>query len=230
VSAARPLRLLLGEALRDEAEVRRRRARVATLFSYVVDHDLGFAPNPYDGFCTLVHCKFGGVGGQPNIVELAEEEDWGLGSGGQSKQSAGNGKIIYLMRVDEKLAFPQYLQDARFQGRADCIDRGLGNKFALVSWTYFYFGKNALSVSELPSAVVPTLLKKGIGFRRDLPEATLNRLTAWFSRTYEIGMHGDPCASSRETLQLHKRRTSRSSRPGPLTVLRSTRSLGGPCG
>ena len=23
------------------------------LFSYVVDHDLGFAPNPFGGFCTL---------------------------------------------------------------------------------------------------------------------------------------------------------------------------------
>ena len=59
---------------------------MASLFSYVVDHDLGFAPNPLDGFCTLVHCKFGGAGGPVNIVELAEEQDWVLGSGGQSEQ------------------------------------------------------------------------------------------------------------------------------------------------
>jgi hypothetical protein len=26
------------------------------LFSYVVDHDLGIAPNPVCGLCTLAHC------------------------------------------------------------------------------------------------------------------------------------------------------------------------------
>jgi hypothetical protein len=28
---------------------------VTKSFSYVVDHDTGFAPNSYNGFCTLVH-------------------------------------------------------------------------------------------------------------------------------------------------------------------------------
>jgi hypothetical protein len=46
---------------------------VATLFSYVVDHDLGFAPNPASGYCTLVHCKFEGKSGRRNIVELAKQ-------------------------------------------------------------------------------------------------------------------------------------------------------------
>jgi hypothetical protein len=183
---------------------------MVSLFSYVVDHDLGFAPNPYDGFCTLVHCKFGGTWGKPNIVELADEQDWILGSGGQSKRSAGNGKIIYLMRVDQKLPFEKYLKDPRFQGRSDCFDGGDGNRFALVSWTYFYFGKNALSVAKLPSSLaVPNLLKKGIGFRRDLPEETINKLTAWFSRKYALGMHGDPCVSDSDTTQPCKRRTRR---------------------
>lgn len=43
----------------------------ASLFSYVVDHDLGFAPNPEGDYCTLVDCKFGGRAGHKNIVELA---------------------------------------------------------------------------------------------------------------------------------------------------------------
>ena len=175
---------------------------MASLFSYVVDHDLGFAPNPYDGFCTLVHCKFGGAGGPANIVEQAEEQDWVLGSGGQSKQSAGNGNLIYLMRVDEKLPFADYLTDARFQRRSDCIDRGFGNLFALVSRTYFYFGRNALPLSDLPASLaVPTLLKKGIGFRRDLPAEAVGELAAWFAQNYEIGMHGDPCVSHSTTIQ-----------------------------
>jgi hypothetical protein len=43
----------------------------ASLFSYVVDHDFGFAPNPKGDYYTLVHCKFGGRAGHKNIVELA---------------------------------------------------------------------------------------------------------------------------------------------------------------
>jgi hypothetical protein len=37
----------------------------------MLDHDLGFAPNPEGDYCTLVHCKFGGRAGHKNIVELA---------------------------------------------------------------------------------------------------------------------------------------------------------------
>lgn len=192
---------------------------MASLFSYVVDHDLGFAPNPYGGFCTLVHCKFGGTDGPANIVELAQKPDWVLGSGGQSKKSAGNGRIIYLMRVDEKLAFRKYLRDPRFKGRSDCVDHGDGNLFALVSWTYYYFGSNALYISELPSSLaVPRLFKKGPGFRRDLPERKIEQITAWFARTFEVGMHGDPCGSDSEEIEPRRRRTSRCI--GPATRIR----------
>lgn len=81
------------------------------LFSYVVDHDLGFAPNPYGGYCSLVHCKFGGAGGRRNIVEMASPGDWILGSGGAGPESAGVNRIVYLMRVDEKLSFSRFLAD-----------------------------------------------------------------------------------------------------------------------
>jgi len=64
------------------------------LFSYVVDHDHGYVPNPYDGVCTLFHCKYGGFHRRRNIVEMVEVDDWILGSGGSSKQSAGVNKII----------------------------------------------------------------------------------------------------------------------------------------
>ena len=170
-----------------------------SLFSYVVDHDLGFAPNPSSGFCTLVHCKFGGIGGKRNIVEMAEEGDWVLGSGGTSKLSAGTGKIIYLMRVDKKLDIKAFLADPRFQGRSDCFEQG--NKFALVSSTFYYFGKNAIPLVELPKSVAPpTLLKKGIGYRRDLSLAGIEALTNWFANHYQPGTHGDPCGSSDEPI------------------------------
>ena len=37
-----------------------------TLFSYVIEHDLGFAPNPFHGVCTLACCK-------PQIRKIAKD-------------------------------------------------------------------------------------------------------------------------------------------------------------
>jgi hypothetical protein len=178
---------------------------MATLFSYVIDHDLGFAPNPYSGYCTLVHCKFGGSGGRRNIVEMAKVGDWVMGTGGRNHDSAGNGKVIFLMRVDEIMPFGKFLRDPRFQGRRDCIDRGDGNKYALISRNYFYFGRNALTISELPKEfIAKDLEKKGPGFRRDYPPVLLHGLVRWFERDYEIGMHGDPCGSRNRSLKLRR--------------------------
>jgi hypothetical protein len=171
------------------------------LFSYVVDHDLGFAPNPGARFCTLVHCKFGGRTGKRNIVELAKVGDWIIGTGGRSKNSAGHGRIIYLMRVDEKLLFENFLSDRRFRGRRDCIDRGHGNRFALVSRHYFYFGKNAFKLSKLPADLAKDIAKKGPGFRSDFPGARLKRLVKWFRTRFETGVHGDHCASTSKSIK-----------------------------
>src|ERR1700730_2476069 len=88
------------------------------LFSYVVDHDRGYAPNPYFGFCTLCRCKFSK---QPqrhkdNIVELAQLGDWIIGTGGaNSQKSAGHGKLVYAMQVEEKLSGEQYYSMSCFR-------------------------------------------------------------------------------------------------------------------
>lgn len=179
------------------------------LFSYVVDHDLGFAPNPEGNYCTLVHCKFGGTSGRRNIVELARREDWVIGTGGLGKDSAGHGRIIYLMRVSRKVSFTKYLADPRFRGRRDCKNFGRGNKFALVSKRYFYFGKNAVAVSSLPKHLAVGLAKRGPGFRSDYPIEKLRELVKWFRKNYELGLHGDPCGAKRNALRVRKRACDR---------------------
>jgi hypothetical protein len=167
------------------------------LFSYVVDHDTGYAPNPADGYCTLVQCKYRPKGAvKKNIVEMAEVGDWILGTGGCGKKSAGHGTIIYLMRVDEKLSFDEYIRDGRFCKRSDVDNRD--NEFALVSVSYFYYGRNAVRICDLPKEIGDlvrnNLEKKGPGYRSDLPESTIELLVDWFSRNYEYGGHGDPVA------------------------------------
>jgi len=77
-----------------------------TVFSYVVEHDLGFAPNPFHGVCTLACCK-------PKIRKKAEVGDFILGTGATRPGLLGN--LTYWMRVDEILTFDDYWDDRRFR-------------------------------------------------------------------------------------------------------------------
>jgi hypothetical protein len=73
------------------------------LFSYIVTHDAGFAPNPFWGYCTLACCK-------PKIRKTAQKGDWIVGLSSKAKGH----KIIYAMRVEEILSHKDYFTDRRF--------------------------------------------------------------------------------------------------------------------
>jgi hypothetical protein len=165
------------------------------LFSYVLAYDEGFAPNPYGDFCTLVHCKFSSSG-RPNIVELAQVGDWVAGTGGVNYSSAGHGRLIYAMRVDEKLTLKQFSSDRRFAGRANnwALYARRTNRFALVSKHFFYFGEQAVDISRTPAGQLDhSFEKSGRGFRSDFSEAFIAEFALWLERTYPVGVHGDPC-------------------------------------
>jgi hypothetical protein len=176
-------------AMRAAEEAQREATR---LFSYVVDHDHGFAPHPFGGYCSLVECKHGS-GRFKNIVELAEEGDWVVGTGGVKRvESAGHGKIIYAMRVDQKICLGKYYADARFKERIDAHGRSpKKGRFALVSRHFFYYGRNAI---DIPSRYLAhPLEKKGPGFRSDFDQEFIDNFTTWLETTYRLGVHGQPC-------------------------------------
>jgi hypothetical protein len=78
--------------------------RVPTLFSYCVRYDGGSAPNPFGGVCTLVICK-------PAIRRVAQVGDWIVGTGSKvSPVGDTSGRMIYAMRVTEKLTMAEYDQ------------------------------------------------------------------------------------------------------------------------
>jgi hypothetical protein len=165
------------------------------LYSYVIDHDFGFAPNPFNGFCTLAKCKYR-KGKRKNIIELAQIGDWIAGTGGQSKLSAGNGKLIYAMRVDEKLTLPEYYQDIRFKGRSDNTldDADKADRFVLISEHYFYFGKNAIDIDRIPKKCLDVPFeKKGPNFKSNFNEDFMEDFIGWLEMNYTVGIHGPPC-------------------------------------
>lgn len=69
------------------------------VYMYVVDRDVGFAPNPFHGYCTLATCK-------PGIRSTAKVGDWIIGVGG--KRLSATGKCIFAMQVTEKIDFREY--------------------------------------------------------------------------------------------------------------------------
>lgn len=77
-----------------------------TTFAYTIEHDLGFAPNPFHGYCTLGCCK-------PKIRKKAQEGDIILGLGAVKPKLRGH--LCYWMRVDEILLFDEYWEDKRFR-------------------------------------------------------------------------------------------------------------------
>jgi len=162
-----------------------------TLFSYVVEHDTGLAPNPENNVCTLVYCKYKRrKSNHKNIVELAKKDDWIIGTGGKNKEkSAGHGTIIYIMRVDETLPFREYLR--RFPDRSYSKKHG---KNALVSHTFAYYGRQAILVEKIPGANLVHLEKKGPGFRNKLPPTFIRQLADWIHKQHPSGKIGEPCA------------------------------------
>ncbi len=175
------------------------------LYSYVVEHDNGFAPNPYFNVCSLAHCKFGKK--RKNIVEMANVDDWIIGTGGSSSRSAGKGKLVYAMRVDEKLSLKEYYKDKRFNSKKpnnSSFENSRGDnkskfkndiqRFVLLSSHYYYFGNKAVKIpTRFRNHKTCALEKKGPGYKSSFDEKYILNFVFWLEKNYSIGIIGVPC-------------------------------------
>jgi len=93
------------------------------IFTYVIEHDLGFAPNPFHGVLTLACCK-------PRIRNKAEIGDYVLGTGAALPKLRGF--LTYWMKVDEITTFDAYWDDQRFRHK----------KPAMFGTTLYRYGDN----------------------------------------------------------------------------------------
>jgi len=184
------------------------------LFTYIVAHDRGFAPNPFWGYCTLATCK-------PKIRNAAQKGDWIVGL---SPKALGN-KLVYAMKVEEKLTHDQYFNDPRFAAkkpepespdpkrkcgdnmyyRAKCnglyeqrksaihgaedFKRDTSSEYVLISAKdgFYYFGKDA---KELPSGILQKIVV-GRGHRSNFEESTIKEVIEFISRLPK-GINGEP--------------------------------------
>ena len=82
------------------------------LFSYKMTHDSGFAPNPFWGELTLATCK-------PQIRLYKKPGDWiaGFTSLHLCGDPAGQEKLVFLMKAEQKLTIAQYFQCPRYKSK-----------------------------------------------------------------------------------------------------------------
>lgn len=183
------------------------------LCSYVVKFDVGLAPNPFWGVCTLAVCT-------PNHMGIrAQKGDWFMGTQPVHKGA----KLIYAMQVSEVLPFEAYYANPRFdkkkprlkaswqercgdnmyyqdsqgewQQHSTCnhteawqMKQDLKHPYVFIAETFYYFGENAV---DIPLAYQGLIWKRyGCKCRHDLE--TVDNFLQWLVQTFEPGVHGDP--------------------------------------
>jgi hypothetical protein len=181
------------------------------IYIYVVDRDLGFAPNPFHGFCSLATCK-------PGIRSTAKVGDWIVGIGG--KRLKATGKCVFAMKVTDKLTYNEYWENPLYNDKKPVrngsksmllgdniyyfnadrwhqshshhsnvdgsintynLKRDTKSSYVLLSKHFYYFGKDA--------PFVPLSIQNEIGYRNGVGHSIFNEkakiLLDWLDRDYK---------------------------------------------
>jgi len=182
------------------------------VYSYVVTHDYGFAPNPFGGVLTLATCK-------PQIRKNAKVGDWIMGTG--SAGGIGKEKLIFTGKVTEILTIEAYgisnkykfkIPDKgseKWRRRGDNIyyldshgewiqrinpfhgphdqSHDLSGKNVLVCREFWYFGASA---PILPTEFM-SLVKKGPAHKHNQDNPYVPKFLSWL-KTHRSGLRGPP--------------------------------------
>lgn len=190
----------------------------ANYFSYVLTRDFGFAPNPFNGICTLATCK-------PKIRKAAVAGDWIFGT--SSTRGGKRGRLIYAMKVTKKITFNEYWTDPQFETKKPVMNGSLKKMYGdniyhhdgtewiqidshhsleggspnmknvikdtsadavLISDNFYYFGEQSL---EIPGDLIGYVVKKGQSHRCPKQEYG-DKFIQYISSQCSTGYHCDP--------------------------------------
>lgn len=208
---------------------------MSDLYTYVMKHDSGLAPNPFWGVCTLAVCTPNHQGSR------AQHGDW---IAGVSDKRSGY-KLIYVMEVDERIHMNDYFQDVRFKAKKvdlegparqrcgdnfysqdrsgrwiqhpnpyhagpECLAQDTRNPWVFVSQRFWYLGRNAI---QLPAEFMPMF--GGRGARVSHPPGLVAAFREWVQITLKKGMNalprdfeGDGCIPPSRTSRARSRPAS----------------------
>lgn len=106
-------------------------------FFYKVNHDYGLAPNPFHGYCTLAVCK-----SQIRKSARLNIGDWIIGISG--KKIGATNKLIFAMKLEEKITFDDYWNDKRFVNKKPIVNGSLMQMYG----DNFYHTENGEWIQE----------------------------------------------------------------------------------
>jgi hypothetical protein len=188
------------------------------LYSYVITHDTGFAPNPFWDYCTLATCK-------PDIRLYAQEGDWIIGTG--SVNNVGRERLIYAMQVTEVLSLDQYHEDEQFRDKRPVLNgsdtqrcgdnmyrkvngewkqlpspyhtyqhkaKDLRGRNVLISEKFYYFGGKAV---EIPHEYRDVIIVRGYKHRHT--SEIVQGLLSWLESNFKTGKLGEPSDSGKNS-------------------------------
>jgi hypothetical protein len=81
---------------------------MTSIYVYAVSYDLGFAPNPFGGLCSLACCK-------PKIRKMAVKGDWVVGLTGVKTKPVL--RCVFAMIVTRDTSFDDYWANLEFRTR-----------------------------------------------------------------------------------------------------------------
>lgn len=108
------------------------------VYSYMIDHDFGLAPNPFGKYCTIAVCK-------PSIRKSKNlnVSDWIIGTGSKAlEKSTGFDcvtKLIFAIQVSEIISLNSYWRDQRFQYKKPEMNGTLSTMFGD---NFYYLDEN----------------------------------------------------------------------------------------
>jgi len=193
------------------------------LHSYIVEHDKGFAPNPFHGVCTLAACK-------PQIRKYAKVGEYIIGTG--TKRRNLQGHLVYLMKVSKIIGFNDYWEDPQFARKKSVMNGSLCQRHGdniyhrdvgANCWTQedsFHSQKGGVPDLEnlrvdtgstdrvliadwfiywggdgpkIPVGFIEEFVQKGVGHRCIEDEPRIREFVIWAASQGEEGTIGEPC-------------------------------------
>ncbi len=185
---------------------------MSNLYTYVMQHDAGLAPNPFWGTCTLAVCTPNHQGSR------AKGGDW---IAGVSDKRRGY-QLIYAMEVDQRVHMNDYFSDERFIAKRPILDgtaqqrcgdnfysfnaggrwtqhpnryhtgseflaQDTRNPWVFVARDFWYLGRKAI---DMPTEFLPMF--GGRGARVSHPPELVASFKAWVQASLRKGMSALP--------------------------------------
>lgn len=190
-------------------------------FRYRMDHDYGFAPNPFWGTLSLATCK-AQIRKSPSLAI----GDWIVGLGSVAMQNEGT--VVYAAQIDEKLSFDQYWAAPKYQNKkaqtkgtliqmygdnvyhtengviiqeqcAHSDDTNgkhkksdISGQNVLLCKHFYYFGDHAPLLPADLAYIGDTGNPRATRYT-DLNTEKIQAFVDWLERNFTVGIHGDPC-------------------------------------